>query len=175
MAKKQDNTVSEGSSNSTSAPSWLLSFGASNIGIQSGKQGKITFVMDSENVSPVTLFTDRPDRITGQWKMKKLARNFKNMFDKDYPNASITHWTDGKFYNGVFEVKSVKRRKNNFYLKSDILLEEHAQGSLAHDPLLADMSSLVDDFAATNVIKNANFFLDGFSFPCIEGVTSYSC
>jgi len=162
MAKKNNCNYAQQPSDSSSTPSWLLSFGASDIGVRARKQGELTFVIDSKNVSTVTTFTDRPDRVTGQMKMSRLARSFTNMFGTNYPNASITHWTDGKFYNGVFEVKSIRKRRNKFYLKTDVLIEDHGRGSLAHDPNLVKMAGLFDDFAATKVIDNASFFVDNF-------------
>ena len=74
------------------------------------------------------------------------------MFGEDKPNASLTHLTDGKFYNGFFEVRSIKKRNKKYHIKTDLLLKDHVTGAMAHEPLLAKMSDLMDQLTATKVI-----------------------
>ena len=159
-------------------PSWLFSFGASNVGYSANKKKKITYIVDSKDVSVITSFTDRPDRLTGKTTMKWFTKNFKNMFGDDLPNASLTHWTDKQFYNGVFEIESIKKKKGKFFIKTNTLLDDHSSGAMAHDPILMEMAGLVESSEATNVIKQANFFIDAaFTCDCvgISNGTMTSC
>lgn len=84
----------ESSINGSKASSWLYSFGAADIGYSSNKKGKVTYFVDEDDVSAITAFTDRLNRLTGTTKIQKFVRNFKRMFGNDKPNASLTHWTD---------------------------------------------------------------------------------
>ena len=160
----QSNNIS-----STNKPSWLFSFGASDVGYSANKKKKITYIVDSKDISVITAFTDRPDRLTGKTTMKWFAKNFDNMFGDDLPNASLTHWTDKQFYNGVFEIESIKKKKDKFYIKTDTLLEDHSNGAMAHDPNLMGMAGLAESSQATDVIKQANFFIDAaFTCDCVS-------
>ena len=154
---------SESSMNGSETPFWLYSFGAADIGYSSNKKGKVSYFVDEDDVSTITAFTDRPKRVAGTTNIKKFARNFKRMFGDGKPNASLTHWTDGKFYNGVFEIKSIKKKNGKYHIKTDSLLKDHLTGAMAHEPLLGKMSALMDQSAATKVIAQASFFIDSSS------------
>ena len=65
------------SSKSSDAPSWLFSFGASEVKAKVTRQGRINFVVDPKTSSDMTGFTDRPDRLTGKMKIKSFARKFE--------------------------------------------------------------------------------------------------
>ena len=153
----------ESSMNGSKTPSWLYSFGAADIGYSSNKQGKVTYFVNEDDISAITAFTDRPNRLTGTTNIKKFARNFKKMFGDDKPNASLTHWTDGKFYNGVFEIKSIKKRSGKYHIKTDSLLKDQITGAMGHAPTQVEMSLLMDESAATKVIKQASFYIDSSS------------
>ena len=71
-------------------PSWLFSFGASNVRVRETRKGHLTFIFDAKSTSKVTAFSDRPDRLTGQMSMKKLADGFDDIFFDSKPNASLT-------------------------------------------------------------------------------------
>ena len=149
--------------NNSKTPSWLFSFGAADIGYSSNKKGIVTYFFNQDDVSAIAAFTDRPNQLKGTTNMQKLSKNFKRMFGDDLPNASLTHWTDGNFYSGVFRIKSIKKRNKKYHIKTDSFLKDQITGAMGHDPVLIKMSALMEESAATKVISQASFYLNSSS------------
>ncbi len=154
----------------TDTPSWLFSFGASNVKTMNTRKGQMNFTFDADDSSLVTAFTDRPARLTDRLSMKNFAQNFNEIFGDDKPNASLTHWDlDGNFYNHVYEIKGIKKRNGKYILKSDLLESDFTEAL----PLSKDQGSYEPP-----VIEQANFFVDGaiWSFLCnFFGGTTGEC
>ena len=103
-------------------------------------KGKVTYVVDEDEVSPVKAFTNGPNRLVGTTNIKKFARNFRRVFGDDKPNACLTHCTDGRIYNGVFKIKSIRKRNGEYHVKTDSLFKDQIARAMEHDPALVDMS-----------------------------------
>ena len=146
------------SSKSSDAPSWLFSFGASEVKAKVTRQGRINFVVDPKTSSDMTGFTDRPDRLTGKMKIKSFARKFDEFFGDDKPNASMTYWNkSGDFNNHVYEIEGIRKEKGRYHIKTSLLEEDLYQTtSNQSDSDGSDKSSIADSFS----INQANFFID---------------
>ena len=138
------------------------SFGASKIGIATNKKGVLTFVVNQDDFSEVMASTGHADRLTGVSSIKSFKKNYREMYDDDFPSVTLTHWSGGDYYSGVFGIKSFRKKGNKYHIKSDSLLSDHSDGLMAHDPSLVGMAELFDDgFAATEVIQKGSFVLEG--------------
>ncbi len=137
------------------------SFGASRIGLKTNKKGVVTFIINQDDFSKVTAFTEHPDRLTGESSIKSFKKNYDAMYDDIHPNTTLTHWSDGEHYTGVFEIKSFKKKGNQYHLKTDTLLSEHSDSLLAHDSQYSELAAFFDSSAATDVIREGSFFLEG--------------
>lgn len=137
------------------------SFGASRIGIKTSKKNVVTFVIDKDDFTKVTAFTEHPDRLTGESSFKSFKRHYDDMYGDMHPNATLTHWSEGEHYTGVFEIKSLKKKGNKYHLKTDTVLSEHSDSLLAHDPGYSEMAKLFDSFSNSNIIQEGSFFLEG--------------
>ena len=137
------------------------SFGASRIGLKTNKKNVVTFVIRQDDFSKVTAYTEHPDRLTGECSIKTFKQNYDAMYDSVHPNATLTHWSEGEHYTGVFEIKSLKKKGKYYHLKTDTLLSEHTDGLLAHDSQYSEFAEFFDSSAATDVIREGSFFLEG--------------
>lgn len=143
---------------SADTPRWLFSFGASDVQTSSNRRRHMKFTFDIDNSSAVTAFTDRPDRLTNQFSMKKFEKSFDKIFGKDKPNASATHWgTNGTFNNHVYEIIGIKRNGNAFTVMTNLPQEDYI------DTVISKGSST--DLNTTEIpnpfsIAEANFFVD---------------
>ena len=144
-------------------PSWLFSFGTSNVRARQNRKGQLTFIFDAKNTSKITAFSDRPERLTGQMSMKKLANGFDNIFFDSRPNASLTHWDDDGFHNHIYEIKSINRRKNGTYSMKTNLLESALSENFADDQIVCSKG---DKCIEPHVIEEANFFIDSITWGC---------
>ena len=137
-------------------PSWLYSFGSSDVQAKMTDKGHTNFSFDADECSIITGFTDRPNRLTEEIIMKKFAKNFNKMFGKDKPNASLTHWDGGEFQNHVYKINNIHKRKGQYIIKTDLL----------HDDYLDTISA--SGFVGCTAkgcneppnIQQANFFID---------------
>ena len=137
------------------------SFGASKIGIATNKKGVLTFVINQDDFSEVMASTGHADRLTGVSSIKSFKKNYREMYDDDFPSVTLTHWSGGDYYSGVFGIKSFRKKGNKYHIKSDSLLSDHSDGLMAHDPLLVEIAQLGEGFAATGVIQEGSFVLEG--------------
>ena len=80
------------------------------------------------------------------------------MYGDNYPNATLTHWSNGEHCNGIFEINSFGKRGETYYIKTDTLLGEHSDSLLAHDSEFTKMAHLFDSFADTDLIREGSFF-----------------
>ena len=144
-------------------PTWLFSFGASNVKAREGRKGNLNFFFDQKNTSKVTAFTDRPDRLTGQMSMKDLVNEFDAIFFDSKPNASLTHWDEDGFHNHVYEIKSINRRKGGSYRMKTNLLGADFYENFADDQIVCSKG---DECIEPSVIEEANFFIDSVTWGC---------
>ena len=73
------------------------------------------------------------DMVTGESSIKTFKQNYDAMYDSVHPNATWKHWSEGEHYIGLFEIKSLKKKRDYYHLKTDTLLSEHTDSLLAHD------------------------------------------
>ena len=142
----------------TDAPSWLFSFGASDVTAKANRRkAHVTFSFDSKDCSLITAFSDRPVRQTRQMKMNRFAKNFKVMFDDDddKPNASLTHWDEDGFHNHMYEIMSIKKKNGKFYIHTDLLENTYLSSALNDLPMCQGIGCVKPP-----IIPQANFFVD---------------
>ena len=155
----EDSTT--GSTDSGDTTSWLFSFGASDVKGKATRNGHMTFSFDVDDCSMVTAFTDRPQRLKRQMKMKRFAKDFDKMFGKDKPNASLTHWDEeGGFHNHVYEIEEITKKKGRYILKTDLDESTYLNTVIGEEPRCKAIGCVQPP-----VIDQANFFLDDGNTP----------
>ena len=160
-------STDSGDAASSDTASWLFSFGASNVQAKATRKGHMTFSFKADDCSEITAFTDRPDRLKRQIKMKHFAKDFEAMFGDDMPNSSLTHWNmNGDFKNHVYEIVGIKKSKGKYIVKTDLLNEDYikkvSNANNSDDPSTIGMPN---PFA----VGQGNFFIDSYTcYSCCE-------
>ena len=153
----------KGATNTNETPAWLFSFGASDVEAKASRQGQMTFSVDAGDCSVITAFTDRPDRLTRQIKMKHFARDFDDMFGENKPNASLTHWSGERFHNHGLEIESIKKRKGQYIIKTNLTEYNYINAVVPSvDSSDAEIVGIPNPFS----LGSASFFIDSNSSGC---------
>ena len=134
---------------------WLFSFGAARVKSKITPKGSVTFNFQEQNSSTLTAFSDRPERIKDQFRLKYFARKFSSAFKDSNPNASMTYWENGIFYNHVYEITDFKKEKSSFRLKTNLSHKDYIE---THNDNSFKIFSKKNQ--SKHVINQVNFFID---------------
>ena len=131
-------------SNKTQTPTWLFTFAASKLKVKqmNSNSKDYRFRAKKKHVSEVSLFSERPDRLTSKASSEDFKDSFNAIFKSDKPNASISYWHKGNS-SDVFEMKNFRDSHNNSSYIMDV-------------SMLDDNHNLSKD----NVFENVSFFVD---------------
>ena len=139
--------------------SWLFSFGASNVKAKATRRGEMIFSFDADDCSEITSFTDRPNRLTAEIKMKRFVRDFDEMFGDDKPNASLAYWdANNNFKNHVYEIQGIKKRNHRYIINTDLNGEYYDKVINTSNSKGLENVEILDP----SLINQASFFVDSF-------------
>lgn len=95
-------------------PSMSLLFGAlaSKGRIKPAKNGS-DYKLILNGVEEIKWFTDRPDRLEGEWKPQKLINKWDTYFESSEPNAQLGCMAEGSQEMVTFEMSKPKKRGKN--------------------------------------------------------------
>ena len=144
-------------SSETQTPTWLFTFAASKLKVKqmNSDSSHYRFKVKKKHVSDVSLFSERPDRMTSQATSEQFKDTFNDVFKSDKPNASISYWHKG-YHSSSFEMKAFRDAKNktNYIIDASLLDSNH-------------------DLSKSNVLENVSFFVDSaWLCPVEEVLTS---
>ena len=114
--------------------------------IKQRKNGKFRMVL--RGVEEIDWFTDRPDRVAGQWSPKKLVKKWDGLFGGFEPNAQATFEIGSKRKLVTFEMFKPKLRDSNQKLSFKVRgIGEKNKDLLTglKDKKISDASLFIDD------------------------------
>ena len=133
--------------------------------IKQRKNGSYRMVL--KGVDEIDWFTDRPDRVAGEWSPKKFVRKWNRLFSDVEPNAQATFEVGIKRKLVTFEMFKPKLSDSNQTLSFKVRgISEKNKDLLTglRNKRLSDASLFID---GTNAYGKA--IASGIEYTCIDG------
>jgi hypothetical protein len=115
-------------STETQTPTWMFTFAASKLKIKQMSSGSSNyrFKVKKKHVSEISLFSERPDRLTSKVSAEQFKDTFNDIFKSDKPNASMAYWRKG-YHSSSFEMKTFRdsRNNSNYIIDANLLDSNH--------------------------------------------------